>query len=90
MKKRVLRGICLAVAILGGLELLGNLAAWGIAKCLMVSAARGEIGTVGIIGGADGPTTVFVASAGVVNWLLPLALVAMGIAGYICLKKCNK
>lgn len=90
MKKKILRILCLTVAALGGLELLGNLAAWGVAKYLTISAARGEMASVGIIGGADGPTAVFVTTSVGGNWLIPLAMVVLGLVGYICLKKCNK
>lgn len=90
MKKKILRILCLAVAALGSLELLGNLAAWGTAKYLISFAIRGDSASVGIIGGADGPTAVFVAAAVGNHWLIPLAMVALGVTGYLCLKKCNK
>lgn len=90
MLKKLLKILCLVIAAIGGLELLGNLAAWGIAKYLAISAVRGDMASVGIIGGADGPTAVFVTTNGTSHWLIPFAMVALGIAGYLCLKKCNK
>lgn len=88
--KKMLKILCLIVAALGGLELLGNLAASAVAKYLTVSAVRGNMASVGIIGGADGPTAVFVTTSVGSHWLIPLAMVVLGIAGYLCLKKCNK
>ena len=88
--KKVLKILCLIIAALGGLELLGNLAAWAVAKYLTISAIRGESASVGIIGGADGPTAVFVTTSVGGHWLIPLAMVVLGLAGFICLKKCNK
>ena len=90
MKSKILKILCLIVAAIGGLELVGNLAAWGIAKMIAGFAARGEMASVGIIGGADGPTAVFVTTSVGTHWLIPLAMVVLGLAGYICLKKCNK
>ena len=42
---------------------------------------------IGIIGGADGPTAIFVASS--VNWLLigVLGVVALGVALFFLLRK---
>ena len=88
--KRVLKILCLIVAALGTLELLGNFASWGIAKYLTGVAIRGNSASVGIIGGADGPTAVFVTTSVGGHWLIPLVMVVMGVMGYICLKKCNK
>lgn len=90
MKRKTLKILCLMVAALGGLELLGNLAAWGIANHMADLAVRGDMASVGIIGGADGPTAVFVTTSGGGHWLIPIAMVVLGIAGYLCLKKCNK
>ena len=85
MKKKILKILCLAVAVLGSLELLGNLAAWGIAKYMTGFPIRGESASVGIIGGADGPTAVFVTTSVGGHWLIPIAMVVLGIAGYLCL-----
>ena len=90
MKRKILKTLCLIVAALGSLELLGNLAVWVIAKYHTISATRGEMASVGIIGGADGPTAVFVTTSVGGHWLIPLAMVALGLVGYLCLKKCNK
>lgn len=39
----------------------------------------GEASSVGIIGGADGPTAVFVTGMGRNSWLVPLLLAAAGL-----------
>ena len=56
----LLRIFFLVLAVGGGLWLLGELAAAGILACWSVS----EAASIGIIGGADGPTAVFVTSSG--------------------------
>lgn len=90
MKRKLLKTGCLAAIILGGLELLGNLVGWVVAKYVTAAAFRGEFSGVGVIGGADGPTAVFVTTAGLSHWLIPLALLAVGLLGLYGLKKCNK
>lgn len=90
MKRKLLKIACLAATIVGGLELVGNLAAWVAAKYVTAAAFRGEISGVGVIGGADGPTAVFVTTSGLTHWLIPLALLAVGLLGLYGLKKCNK
>ena len=47
--------------------------------------------SVGIIGGADGPTVVFVTtkSAPLQAYILPVAMVIIGIVGYTRLRKKN-
>lgn len=90
MKRKLLKLVCLAATLLGGLELLGNVAAWVAVKYVTAAVSRGEFSGVGIIGGADGPTAVFVTTSGLQHWLIPLALLAVGLLGLYGLKKCNK
>lgn len=80
------RFLFLGLIVLGGLELLGNLAAWGIVMSMQMAPAGAS---VGVIGGADGPTAVFVTGPGWI-WLLRVLSVAVGITGYLRLRKCNK
>lgn len=48
-------------------------------------------GSVGIIGGADGPTAIMVSVAVGPDWdlILMSAVLAVGILGYICLCRCK-
>ncbi len=43
--------------------------------------------SVGIIGGADGPTAIFLTSPGWVHYIPPVLAILVGIAGYIRLRK---
>lgn len=82
-----------AMAVIGAVELLGYLAAWFAVNVLGgISFPVTEAATVGIIGGADGPTAVFVAaSVGPVSELLwVLLLTAAGIYGYLRLCRCRQ
>ena len=45
--------------------------------------------SLGIIGGADGPTAIFVTSSGPEPWLW-LVLVSAGIGGFLWLRKRRK
>ena len=52
-------------------------------------AAIAKVLSIGIIGGADGPTAIFVTSAGLRPWIL-LLLAAVGIGGWLWLRKRKK
>lgn len=95
MKKVLLKIAAVVAIVVGGLELLGNVAALALTAWLKNRAlVEAAAASAGIIGGADGPTAVFVTGVQVqptwLHWLLPVALVAAGIWGLVCLKKCNK
>lgn len=49
-------------------------------------------GSVGIIGGADGPTAIFVTAKTGINWeaVVLSLLLAVGILGFLRLRKCKK
>jgi Na+-transporting methylmalonyl-CoA/oxaloacetate decarboxylase beta subunit len=49
-----------------------------------------EAYSVGIIGGADGPTAIFVTTPDWVHWLLPVAALGVGIWGYLRLRRCRQ
>lgn len=51
-----------------------------------------DASTIGVIGGADGPTSIFIAgNASIVSWLIPLLILlgiaVVGIIAYICYKR---
>ncbi len=84
-KKRLWQFAFGALSLVSGLNLLGNLAAWVIADVLGgISFPVKKAATIGIIGGADGPTAIFVTAAAAPVWqqLLWLLLLAVGICGY--------
>lgn len=90
-RKSPWRIICLTAAVLGGLELLGSAAAWVLYRLLTNAAVNAaEATALGIIGGADGPTAVFVTYAGPDIWqlILSAAVLVLGIWGWRKQKKC--
>ena len=83
-KKTLLRLACLLLAIFSGFNLLCSIAAWLIADVFGgISFNVTKASTIGIIGGADGPTSIFITATPVQCWetLLWLALLVVGIFG---------
>ena len=64
------------------------IAVWWITK------AAPQIGSLGIIGGADGPTEIYISEGGqVISWLIramPLILAAVSVACFLVRKKILK
>ena len=88
MEKKFLRVICIACIVLGAAELLGTFAAWLLTWVFTApSFPVGQAASVGIIGGADGPTAIFIAGPAWTAYLLPAAILALGIFGLQKLKK---
>ncbi len=79
----------LAMAVYGFLKILPGI--W--ANILMLwFAVRSKFSSnhavsVGIIGGADGPTAIFLTTLGWVHYIFPVLMLLVGIIGYIKLKK---
>ena len=81
---------CLALAIISGL----CLAYRGLPGLLLALFNKANNASIGIIGGADGPTSVFVTTAAT-DGSFPSAglyalLMAMGILGFIALRKIER
>ena len=78
-----------ALAVLGGLGLLGYLAAWLIGTVLGGISFSLPAASIGVIGGADGPTAIFVTAAAGSVWepVLWAVLLAAGILGCCRLNK---
>ena len=84
-KKHLFRFVFGALAGVGALGLLGYLAAWLIRDIFGgISFNVSRAATIGIIGGADGPTAVFVTAATGPAWelLLWVLLLAVGVWGF--------
>lgn len=84
------RFLFLGAALAGGWMLLEKLAVWILYLWLedpLLTAS--EASTVGIIGGADGPTAIFITgpNPGAAAYLVPILLIAAGIWGYRKLKR---
>lgn len=82
------RWTCLALAVLAS----GALVLGGVRE-LLVFLFNGALNqNIGIIGGADGPTAIFIATAGIAweQLLLMLLLLVMGILGFCKLSRCPR
>ena len=82
-----------AMAVCGACMLLSEM--W-IYILLWISQVYCEIRTtiypnesysIGIIGGADGPTAVFLTSPEQVSWLIPGLLLVIGVLGFVWLSR---
>ena len=85
-RKSPWRFLLLALAIAAGLWL-----AFYAGMQLMVRSLAGQAGDLGIIGGADGPTAIFVTTSSFPDWdiVIMAAALIVGIAGYIRLRRCK-
>lgn len=89
--KNLCRLLCLLTALYGLWELLGNLVAWAVYLFLKDPVfTAGEAASIGIIGGADGPTAVFITTPGWVHWIVPVLFLTVGLAGFFVLNKYDK
>ena len=84
------RYLFLALAVVGLIGLIYMFAVQYLASFLLTQAV-GEFESVGIIGGADGPTAIFVTGSSTAHFLsnvLPfLALAIAGIVGFLLLRR---
>lgn len=85
-KKSPWRFVCWAGILYGGLELLSPLAAWLLSYTNPIVSA-GEAASIGIIGGADGPTAIFVAATGWGGHVLPVLLLVAGVLGLLWIRR---
>lgn len=91
-RKSPWRFLFAAGAVYGGGKLLGN--ALGRILPWVLTAVSRPANSLGVIGGADGPTAIFVTYSReghvLLEWGLPVVALALGIWGYCRLRKCNK
>lgn len=86
----------LACAVYGALEVLPglyvNLVYLAVSVFMQIRSVfvPQEAYSVGIIGGADGPTAVFVTAPAWAHYLIPMAMLIVGILGYLRLRKCRQ
>lgn len=89
-RKSPWRFALLAVAVYGAVELLGSL--WAYLLYLMLADPflyNSEAASIGIIGGADGPTAVFVTTPAWTGYILPVVCLVVGLWGYYRLCRCK-
>jgi len=78
------------VAIYGVIKLLKALASLITAFYLGVSMAVNDAASIGIIGGADGPTAIFVTTPRWTANIIPVAALMIGIIGFVLLSRCRR
>lgn len=87
-RKSPWRFLFLACAVYGGVKLMGglwvNLVYW---FCVLFMKIRSqfvpnEAYSIGVIGGADGPTAIFLTTPVWMHYLLPAVILVIGILGY--------
>ena len=85
-RKSPWRFFLLALAIAAGLWL-----AFYAGMQLILQNLVGQAADLGIIGGADGPTAIFITASPVPDWdpVIVAAVLIVGIAGYIRLRRCK-
>ena len=80
----------LAIAAYGAVKLLGSI--WinvlYLLTCTQTTISNSEAYSVGIIGGADGPTAVFVTAPVWISYIVPVVCLIIGILGF--LRMCKK
>lgn len=81
--KRIWRFVFAAMVLLAALQLLGFVACWLIGSVLGGISFSVPAASVGIIGGADGPTAIFVTGMAKPDWqlILWIVLLVVGITG---------
>ena len=88
-RKSPWRYLFAALAAYGGAKVL--IKVWGqILYWLLQVELRQESFSVGVIGGADGPTAIFVTGPVWASYFLPVVLMIVGIWGFLKLRKCRK
>lgn len=93
-RKSPWRFLFMACAAYGGAKLLNGL--WTRVMLLYwihraeAMMSPSEQYSVGVIGGADGPTAIFVTTPDWMHWLIPLLLLVVGIWGFLRLRKCKQ
>ncbi len=86
-KKNPWRFVFLALAAWGLLKILPGIWANILMLILNVQTRLSPNVSVGIIGGADGPTAIFLTNPAWVLYILPVIAIVVGIWGYIKLKR---
>ena len=97
-RKSPWRFLFAAMAACGAAELLGVL--WGYlvyfwyqlvySEVMCIGATTMESSSIGIIGGADGPTAIFVTTPIWMHYILPVLALVVGIWGFLRLRKCKQ
>ena len=83
------RFLFLAIGAYGAIKLLGGI--WVNIMYLLISSEKtistSEAYSVGVIGGADGPTAIFVTAPLWISYVIPVLCLIVGILGVLKLRK---
>lgn len=90
-KKRLLRYLCAGCAVYGGIKVLHVLWIQLLLALLQwrIHHTQNMAASIGIIGGADGPTAIFVTGHPWLSYIIPVVLLVVGIWGFIRLSRCE-
>lgn len=90
-RKSPWRFLFAALAVYGVAELLGSLAAYVLYLFLSDPVFHvNEASSIGVIGGADGPTAIFITTPDWTGYVLPVLALSIGILGFLRLRKCKQ
>ena len=89
-RKSPWRFLFAAAAAYGAAELLGSLVAWLVYLGFQMQLSIQESASIGIIGGADGPTAIFVTTPEWTGYVFPVLALVIGIWGFLRLRKCKQ
>ena len=87
-RKSPWRFLFLGIAVFAVVRLLFDGTTALMAHCI-VASAHPTAASIGVIGGADGPTAIFLTAPAWVNLAWMAALLALGAAGYLLLRHCK-
>lgn len=82
----------LAMAVYGAAEVLAGLCANLLYWMLRIQAmlTPNEAVSIGVIGGADGPTAMFVTTPTWMHYITPVILLIIGCWGFLRLRRCRR
>lgn len=88
-KKKIWQLLCLALVVWGVVKIVPGLFANLMFLWLNLKAnfSPSDAYSVGIIGGVDGPTAIFLTGPSWVYYVIPMLAIAAGVFGYLKLRK---
>lgn len=88
-KKKIWQLVCLLLAVWGVVKITPGIFGNLMCRCFSLKANffPSDASTVGIIGGADGPTAIFITGPGWSSYVLPVLAIVIGVLGYVKLQK---
>lgn len=88
-KKKTWQLLCLALIVWGAVQIFPGIFVKLMWLCFNLKAnfSPNDSFSVGIIGGADGPTAIFLTSPAWVHYGIPVLAIIVGVFGYLKLRK---